>query len=161
MPKVSAGLLMYCLRDGRPEVLLAHPGGPLYTHRDDGSWTIPKGEVDPGEDLLKAAQREFREETGFAVDGPFWPLPVIKQKSGKVIHAWAFAGNCNPEALVSNPFEMEWPPRSGQKQQFPEIDRAEFFDFDTARRKLNAAQAQLVDALEALLTRNDDSPPGD
>ena len=147
----SAGLLMYRLRDGCVEVLLVHPGGPFYRHRDDGTWSIPKGEVDAGEELLEAAQREFREETGFPIAGPFLPLPAIRQKSGKRIQAWAFAGDCDPETLVSNTFELEWPPNSGRTQSYPEVDAAAFFELATARRKVNPGQLPLLDALAELL----------
>jgi predicted NUDIX family NTP pyrophosphohydrolase len=151
MPSVSAGLLMYRLCGGKAEVLLAHPGGPYFVNRDEGVWTIPKGEVGPGEDLLDAARREFEEETGFKPTGPFTPLTPVRQKGGKLVHAWAVEGDCDPAAAVSNTFSMEWPPRSGRWVAFPEVDRAEFFDLDVARTKVNAAQVGLVDELERLL----------
>jgi len=151
MPRVSAGLLMFRRKGDAPQVLLAHPGGPLWAKKDLGAWTIPKGEGAPDEDLLATARREFEEETGFRPQAPFHPLGSVKQKSGKVVHAWAFEGDVDPAALHSNTFSMEWPPRSGQRQDFPEVDRAEFFDLDEARRRVNPAQVPLLDALEGLL----------
>jgi predicted NUDIX family NTP pyrophosphohydrolase len=150
--KVSAGLLLYRIRDDHPEVLLVHPGGPFWKHRDAGAWSIPKGEVADGEELLAAARREFLEETGLAPDGPFLPLGSVRQKSGKLVHAWAVAGDCDPSAIRSNDFEVEWPPRSGKLRRFPEIDRAEFFDFESARHKLVGAQATFIAALERALS---------
>jgi predicted NUDIX family NTP pyrophosphohydrolase len=150
--KVSAGLLLYRIRAGRPEVLLAHPGGPLWKQKDAGVWSIPKGEVAAGEDLLAAARREFLEETGIAPAGPFFPLGSVRQKSGKQVHAWAVLGDCDPTAIRSNDFELEWPPRSGKLRRFPEIDRAEFFDLPTARQKLVAAQAAFIGLLERALS---------
>lgn len=135
MPRVSAGLLMYRIQDGKLQVLLADPGGPLFQNKDDGAWTIPKGEIEPGEDLLKAAKREFEEETGVTPTGPFTALTPIKQKGGKIVHAWAFQGDCDPGAIVSNTFSIAWPPRSGRLMEFPEIDRADFFDVAAAGRK--------------------------
>lgn len=150
----AAGLLMYrVLRDGAIEVLLAHPGGPLFARKDDGHWTIPKGEHDNNEDALQAAQREFSEETGLRPTPPFLPLGEITQKGGKVVRAWAFAGDCDPMTLVSNTFEMEWPPHSGKMQAFPEVDRCEFFSLKNARRKIKQAQTPLLDALDQQLTR--------
>ena len=153
MPRTSAGLLMYRIKDGAVEVLLAHPGGPFFVHKDDGSWSIPKGEPDAGEDLLLTAQREFEEETGLKAAGPFVPLRPIQQKGGKVVYAWAFEGDCDPAALKSNRFTMEWPPHSGRQTEFPEMDRAEFFDLAAARRKIKAGQEGLIDELDALLRR--------
>lgn len=148
MPPVSAGLLMFRVRCSRLQVLLAHPGGPLWRNKDEGAWTIPKGEVQPGEDALDAAIREFEEETGCRPSPPYIPLGVIRQKSGKRVHAWAFEGDCDPAQVRSNVFSMEWPPKSGKQQQFPEIDRAEFFSMDEARKKINPAQAAFADTLE-------------
>ena len=159
MPPVSAGLLMYRIRDHRLYVLLVHPGGPFFQHKDEGAWTIPKGEVEPGEDLLAAAQREFHEETGFQPTGPFLSLASIKQKGGKIVHAWACAGDCDPTAIVSNTFQLEWPPKSGRQAEFPEVDRAEFFDVATARRKINPAQVTLIDELEQTMAAPSGSPP--
>lgn len=142
---------MFRFHDGVPQVLLAHPGGPLFTKKDLGAWTIPKGEPDAGEDLLAAAQREFTEETGVVPQGPFLSLAPIQQKGGKIVHAWAFEGDCDPTTHQCNLFTLEWPPKSGLQQQFPEIDRAEFFDFATAREKIKDRQRPLIDELERLL----------
>lgn len=151
MPRTSAGLLMYRIKDGIFQVLLAHPGGPFFTNKDDDAWTIPKGEPDIGEDLFLTALREFEEETGLKPQPPFVPLKPIRQKGGKIVHAWAFEGDCDPAAIQCNLFSMEWPTGSGQQMQFPEIDRAEFFDLDVARKKVKAAQAALIDELAVLL----------
>jgi predicted NUDIX family NTP pyrophosphohydrolase len=151
MPKTSAGLLMFRMRDGVVQVLLAHPGGPFFRKKGDGVWTIPKGEPSAGEELLSAARREFTEETGLVPRPPFLALRPIKQKGGKVVHAWAFEGDCDPEAVQSGSFTMEWPPKSGRQMEFPEIDRAEFFDLDAARKKIRAGQETLIQELEALL----------
>jgi len=139
---------MYRMRGGTIEVLLAHPGGPLFRNKDDGHWTLPKGEHDNDEDPLAAAQREFAEETGLQPQGPFIDLGEITQKGGKVVHAWAFAGDCDPATLVSNTFEMEWPPKSGRTQAFPEIDRCEFFPIGDAERKIKDRQRPLLEALQ-------------
>jgi predicted NUDIX family NTP pyrophosphohydrolase len=147
----SAGLLMFRRHGAAVEVLLAHPGGPFWARRDDAAWTLPKGEIDPGEDPLAAARREFQEETGFTSAPPFLLLGEVRQKSGKRITAWAFEGDADPLLLVSNPFEMEWPPRSGRMQSFPEIDRVHWFGPDQARRKLIAGQVPFIDALERAL----------
>ena len=136
---------------GGLEVLLAHPGGPFWARRDEAAWTLPKGEIVPGEDPLAAARREFLEETGFGSGPPFLPLGELRQKSGKRISAWAFEGDADPAALVSNRFDMEWPPRSGRLQSFPEIDRIAWFGPEEARRKLIAGQAPFIDALERSL----------
>lgn len=149
--KQSAGLVMFHAQGGVVQVLLAHPGGPLWANKDAGAWSIPKGEVEAGEDLLEAARREFREEIGVEPTGPFVPLGSIRQKSGKQVHAWAFRGELDPRGVRSNTFEMEWPPRSGRRVSFPEIDRAELFELEVARSKINPAQAALLDALEAWL----------
>jgi predicted NUDIX family NTP pyrophosphohydrolase len=151
MGKLSAGLLMYRLREGRLQVLLVHPGGPFWAKKDAGAWSIPKGEVAEGEDLLSAAQREFHEELGFRAEGVFVALSPIQQKGGKTVHAWAIEGDCDPAAVHSNTFKMEWPPRSGRMAEFPEVDRAEFFDLPTARTKINAGQAALLDELAGQL----------
>jgi len=150
--KVSAGLLMYRRRAGRLEVLLVHPGGPFFRHKDDGAWSIPKGEPSPGEELRATAVREFREEIGLPAGEPLQELGEIKQKAGKVVHAWAFEGELPPGyAVACNTFELEWPPRSGRWQRFPEVDRAEMFPLPEARTKLNAAQVAFLDRLQALL----------
>lgn len=144
---------MYRLRKGGVEVFLAHPGGPFNQHRDEGSWTIPKGGHEPGEALLAAAIREFREETGLEPDGPYLELGDIRQKSGKIVHAWAFAGDHEDgQVIESNLFELEWPPDSGRIQSFPEVDRAQFFPLAEAKKKLKKSQwplvARLVEVLE-------------
>jgi predicted NUDIX family NTP pyrophosphohydrolase len=153
MPILSAGLLMFRRRPGLVQVLLAHPGGPFWSRRDEASWTLPKGEIGLDEDPLQAARREFQEETGFASVAPFHLLGELRQKSGKRITAWAFEGDADPAALTSNLFEMEWPPRSGRRQRFPEIDRIAWFDLDEARRKLIAGQAPFIDHLEQWLAQ--------
>ena len=136
---------------GGVEVLLAHPGGPFWASRDEASWTLPKGAVDEGEDPMAAAQREFTEETGFALQPPFQLLGELRQKSGKRITAWAFEGDADPALLKSNHFEMEWPPRSGRMQSFPEVDRVGWFSLGEARRKLLPGQAPFLDALQRVL----------
>lgn len=146
---------MYRKDGGSLRVLLAHPGGPLFRKKDEGAWTIPKGEIEPGEDLLDAARREFSEETGIVATPPFIALMPVTQKGGKIVHAWAFEGQCDPRAIASNTFTIEWPPHSGRQQEFPEIDRAEFFDTAAARRKIKAAQAAFIDQLEETLRRKD------
>jgi predicted NUDIX family NTP pyrophosphohydrolase len=154
MPRISAGLLMYRIRDGAMQVLLAHPGGPFFRNKDEGAWSIPKGEPDADEDLLVTAQREFEEETGIKPSGPFLPLKPIKQRGGKIVHAWAFEGDCDPVTVRSNTFRMEWPPKSGRLMEFPEVDRAEFFDVPTARKKIKTGQEGLFAELERALTGN-------
>lgn len=151
MPAISAGLLLYCGHGPTLQVLLVHPGGPYWRKKDDGAWTIPKGEVEPGEDVLTAARREFAEETGFTPTGPFLPLGSVRQKSGKLVHAWAFSGEFDLATLRSNSFSMEWPPGSGRQQQFPEVDRAEYFEPGAARTKIIPAQAAFVDRLVTAL----------
>jgi predicted NUDIX family NTP pyrophosphohydrolase len=148
---ISAGLLMYRRSEGGLQVFLAHPGGPYFRKKDAGAWTIPKGEPHPGEDLLVAAQREFEEETGLMPAPPFISLQVIRQRGGKLVHAWAFEGDYDVSRLRSNTFSIEWPPRSGKQQEFPEIDRAEYFDLPVARQRIRAEQAALIDELEARL----------
>jgi predicted NUDIX family NTP pyrophosphohydrolase len=153
MPRFSAGLLMYRINNGVIEVLLAHPGGPFFCNKDDGVWSIPKGEPEPGEDLLRTAQREFEEETGLKPTGTLIPLNPIQQKGGKIVYAWAFEGDCDPSTLASNTFTMEWPPMSGRQMAFPENDRAEFFDLDTAKRKIKARQDAFIEELAGILQR--------
>jgi predicted NUDIX family NTP pyrophosphohydrolase len=161
MAKTSAGLLMYRVRDGAPEVLLVHPGGPLWAAKDEGAWSIPKGVVLPGEDTLAAARREFAEETGFVAEGRFLPLTPLRQPSGKVIHAWAFEGDAEPAQLRSNLFSLEWPPKSGRHQPFPEVDRAGWFPLAAAHRKIIPGQGGFLAALVALLDRAGRQPdPG-
>ena len=149
--RTSAGILLYRRTTEGIEVLLAHPGGPFWARRDAGAWTIPKGLVDEGEDQLDAARREFREETGVTLEGPFLPLGSVRQKGGKTVHAWACEGGMDPAALVSNTTRSEWPPRSGKWITYPEIDRCAWFTPEEARVRINAAQADLVDRLEAAL----------
>ena len=148
MAKESAGLLLYRKRPGKIQFLLVHPGGPFWKNKDEGAWTIPKGEIQPGEDPLSAAQREFEEELGLKLNGTFIPLAPIQQKSGKIVRAWAIEGDLDTTQLKSNTFSLEWPPRSGKQQQFPEVDRAAFFDLELARRKVNPAQIPLLEELE-------------
>ncbi|SDF79681.1 NUDIX domain-containing protein [Mucilaginibacter sp. P25] len=150
MPKQSAGILLYRKAAHGLQVFLVHPGGPFFKNKDEGSWSVPKGEYLPDEDPLKAAKREFREETGHEITGDFIALNFIKQKGGKTVLAWAVEGNIDPGNIKSNTFEIEWPPRSGKKQTFDEIDRAEWFDMATAKIKINPAQAALIDELAAI-----------
>ena len=150
-PNISAGLLLYRRSSGKLEVFLAHPGGPFWRDRDAGAWTIPKGVVEEGEDLLDAARREFEEETSVPALGPFLPLGSVRQKAGKTIHAWAWEGEADPAAIVSNRMRTEWPRGSGRFIEFPEVDRCAWFDAATAKEKMNPAQAELVDRLEAEL----------
>jgi predicted NUDIX family NTP pyrophosphohydrolase len=153
--RISAGLLMFRRRNNEFEVLLVHPGGPFFARKDDGAWTIPKGEATPEEGLLTRAQIEFEEELGFRPRGDWIELGLIKQKGGKTVHAWAFEGDL-PESfeLKSNLFEMEWPPRSGKLKESPEIDRAEFFVEEVAGRKINPAQVVFLDRLRVALDDN-------
>lgn len=158
--RTSAGILLWRVRDDRLEVLLAHMGGPYWAKKDLGHWTIPKGEVEAGEELVEVARREFAEETGHELpDTPLIELGDIRQKSGKVVLGWAAEGDLDPATAVSNTYEIEWPPRSGRMAAFPEIDRVEWFDLDMARRKLKAAQVPFLDRLEAALPSRADRPP--
>lgn len=150
--RLAAGLLMYRLQDRELQVLLVHPGGPFYARRDEGVWSIPKGEPDREEELLLTAQREFTEETGFVAQGPFLELAPIRQKGGKLVHAWACAGDCDPSQLRSNTFTIEFPPGSGRRREFPEVDRAGWFGLREAKRRLKAAQWPLVEELLEKLT---------
>ncbi len=144
---------MYRFRNGEVQVFLVHPGGPLYANKDEGFWTIPKGEPPEGEPLLETAKREFREETGLDPAAPFLELGSITQKGGKVVHAWAFAGSCDDSHKVrSNTFEMEWPPRSGRMQSFPEVDRGQFLSLPDARTRIRAEQWPLIERLLGLLS---------
>jgi predicted NUDIX family NTP pyrophosphohydrolase len=146
MPRVSAGLVMFRRRNGRLEFFLAHPGGPFSQHKDEGHWTIPKGEPDTGEELLDVAKREFQEETGLEPHGPYIELGSIQQKGGKWVFAWAFEGDCDGP-IRSNTCQMEWPPKSGKMCEFPEIDRAEFFGLEDARKKIKETQFPLLERL--------------
>ena len=150
MPKRSAGLLMYRRTHGEMEVFLVHPGGPFWAKKDKRAWTIPKGEYEPDEEPLAAAQREFEEETSFHVTQGFLELGSIKQKSGKVVMAWAFEGDCDPDKLISNTCEVEWPPRSGHRIEIHEIDRGRWFSMDAAREYIREEQQPLLDRLCAL-----------
>jgi predicted NUDIX family NTP pyrophosphohydrolase len=150
--RTSAGILLYRRHDGALEVLLAHPGGPFFRTKDEGHWTIPKGEVDPGEALVAVARREFEEETGHPPpQGELLDLGSIVQKGGKVVYAWALEGDLDAAAAVSNMFELVWPPGSGRLQVFPEIDRVEWFAPDEARRRVKPTQIPLIERLEAAL----------
>jgi predicted NUDIX family NTP pyrophosphohydrolase len=153
MPKKSAGVLMHRMRDGKLEVLLVHLGGPFWAKKDEGAWFIPKGEIGDGEDELGAAKREFEEETGIRPQGEFTPLGTVKQKSGKMVTAWAFAGACDPGTIKSNTFTMEWPPHSGKQREFPEIDRASFFTIEAAKAKMNPAEFEFLTRLAKILNR--------
>lgn len=151
MPAASAGFLMFRRRDAVLQVLLVHPGGPFWANRDEHAWSIPKGEIAPGEEPLQAAVREFHEETGLRPAGAFHPLTPVRQRNGKVVHAWAFESDWDPERLHSNTFAIEWPPGSGEKCEFPEVDRAAWFSANEAKRRLIAGQVPLVSELERLL----------
>jgi predicted NUDIX family NTP pyrophosphohydrolase len=151
MPKISAGLLLYRTTDRGLEVLLVHPGGPVWSKKDLGAWSIPKGELSEGEDLLAAAHREFLEETGCSVEGPTIPLGDLRQRSGKIVHAWAVRSDFDPGRLRSNHFEMEWPRGSGKVGSFPEVDRAAWFDVAEARQRILPGQAEFLDRLAARL----------
>ena len=151
MPVPSAGLLMFRLRDGSRQVLLVHPGGPFFRNKDAGAWSIPKGEIGEGEEPLQAAQREFLEETGFPIGGEFRPLEPLKQSGGKTVHAWAVEADCDPSLLRSNLFSLEWPPKSGQTREFPEVDRAAWFTIPQAREKILKGQIGFIDQLVGLL----------
>jgi predicted NUDIX family NTP pyrophosphohydrolase len=148
----SAGLLMFRQRAGVLEVFLVHPGGPYFRNKDEGAWTIPKGQIEPGEEPLDAACREFVEETGLSPQGPYLPLAPVRQKGGKTVMGWAFRGDvADPVTIRPNRFTIEWPPRSGRMREFPEIDFAAFFTVDEARRKLNPAQVAFVEELEQIV----------
>jgi predicted NUDIX family NTP pyrophosphohydrolase len=143
----SAGLLLYRIREAAIEVLLVHPGGPYWKNKDEGAWSIPKGEFLPEEDPLAAARREFFEETGVAIEGELRALKPLRQPGGKIVHAWAVEADLDPPTIVSNTFEIEWPPRSGRLQSFPEIDRGAWFSLPEARRKILRGQVPLLEEL--------------
>lgn len=150
--RISAGLLMFRFRDGDLQVFLAHPGGPLFRNKDDGHWTIPKGEPPEDEPLIQTAIREFQEETGIVPQGEFLELGSIRQKGGKTVYAWAFAGDHDDSRpITSNTFELQWPPRSGRMERFPEVDQARFFSLPEAKRKLKESQWPLVERLVRIL----------
>jgi len=151
MPAESVGILMHKRVDGQRLVLLVHPGGPFWRGKDLGAWSIPKGEPEPGEDLEATARREFTEELGTAPEGPLLPLGQVRQRGGKAVTAFAVAGDLDVSRVRSSEFELEWPPRSGRTQSFPEVDRAEWFDLATARHKILEGQRPLLDRLEEIL----------
>lgn len=151
MPITSAGILMYRLHEDDPQVLLAHPGGPFWRRRDEGAWMLPKGELQPGEEAEAAARREFEEELGVSAVGPLHPLGRLRQRGGKWVEAFALEGEFDPVTLRSNVFELEWPPRSGQRASFPEIDRVAWFTLAQARARILPSQETLLDRLEAYL----------
>jgi predicted NUDIX family NTP pyrophosphohydrolase len=157
MAKRSAGLLMYRLKQDGIEVFLVHPGGPYWATKDEGAWTIPKGEYDDEEEPFAAARREFFEETGFTADGEFHSLGEVRQKSGKLVTAWAFVGDCDPTQLKSNTCEIEWPPKSGKRLQIPEIDRGQWFTMDEARAYVRTELNELLLRLHSLIRRDHDS----
>jgi predicted NUDIX family NTP pyrophosphohydrolase len=148
----SAGLLLFRRQAEHWEVLLVHPGGPFWAKRDAGAWSIPKGEIAEGEDVLAAARREVEEETGARPEGTFIPLEPVRQSGGKIVHAWAIEADFDPARLTSNQFEMEWPPKSGRRTSFPEVDRAAWFPLDVAARKILEGQVPLLDQLAEWLT---------
>jgi predicted NUDIX family NTP pyrophosphohydrolase len=152
--KRSAGLLMYRKRKDELEVLLVHPGGPLWEKKDYGAWTVPKGEYEEDEEPLAAAQREFFEETGFIAAGDFIELGSVRQKSGKVVVAWAFEGDCDPAQLVSNTCEIEWPPKSKKRLEIPEVDSGRWFTLSTARQFIRLEQVPLLEILEKKVAPN-------
>jgi predicted NUDIX family NTP pyrophosphohydrolase len=154
--KLSAGVLLFRRSGPALEVLLGHLGGPYFAAKDDGAWGLPKGEALEGEELLATAQREFAEETGLVPQGPFVPLGSVKQKSGKLVHAWAAEGAFDPASLKSNSFELEWPRGSGKVKSFPELDRAAWFTIEGARKKILAAQAPFLDRLVSALGADGD-----
>jgi predicted NUDIX family NTP pyrophosphohydrolase len=151
MAKKSAGILMYRRRAGVLEVFLVHPGGPFWKKKDAGAWSIPKGEEEEGEDSLEVARREFREETGFEASGEFVPLAPVRQPGGKVVTAWVLESDCDASAFKSNTFSLEWPPRSGRREEFPEVDRAGWFPLETAREKITKGQTGFLDQLNQIL----------
>ena len=151
MAKESAGLLVYRKKGGQLEFLLAHPGGPFWKNKDAGAWTVPKGEVQDGEEPLMAAKREFKEELGIELTGAFVELTPIKQKAGKIVRAWAVEADLDLSDVKSNTFSMEWPPRSGRSADFPEVDKVEYFEFEMAKEKINRAQIALLEQVRRLL----------
>jgi len=156
--KNSAGILLHRLRGSGIEVFLVHPGGPFWAKKDARAWSIPKGEFEAGEDPLEAAKREFKEETGFAVEGNFIELTPVKQPGGKVIYAWAVMGDCEAESIKSNTFSLEWPPRSGKRKEFPEVDRAGWFTPEVAREKILKGQLVLLEELKRKIENNSVPP---
>jgi predicted NUDIX family NTP pyrophosphohydrolase len=151
MPKHSAGILLYRFKEGNLEVFLVHPGGPFWARKDMGAWSIPKGEYEEGEDPVKAAQRELAEETGIELNSPLIDLGELRQPSGKVVHVWAAAHDCDPSKIHSNTFKMEWPPKSGKLQEFPEVNRGAWYATTVAKSKLHKGQAGFIDTLREML----------
>ena len=156
--KNSAGILLHRLRGSRIEVFLVHPGGPFWAKKDAGAWSIPKGEFEAGQDPLEAAKREFKEETGFAVEGNFIELTPVTQPGRKVVYAWAVMGDCEAESIKSNTFSLEWPPRSGKRKEFPEVDRAGWFTPEVAREKISKGQLNFLEELKRKIENNSVSP---
>jgi len=154
MPRKSAGILLYKIESKAIKIFLVHPGGPFWSKKDDGAWSIPKGEFDDGEDPLGAAKREFEEETGIKISGGFLELNPIKQKSGKIVYAWAVEGDVDVSKIKSNEFEMEWPPKSGKMKSFPEIDKAAWFNLNEAKKKIIDAQSSLIRELETMVNKD-------
>ncbi len=155
MPKQSAGILLYRIATGRVEVLLVHPGGPFWAKKDDGAWSIPKGEFADGEQALEAAKREFTEETSFSIEGTFIPLNPVRQPGGKTVYAWAVEGDLDAEAIRSNTFSIEWPKGTGKRKSYPEVDRADWFDLNTAKIKILKGQVGLLEQLSRKLSQPD------
>ena len=156
--KNSAGILLHRLRGSGIEVFLVHPSSPFWATKDAGAWSIPKGEFEAGEDPLEAAKREFKEETGFAVEGNFIELTPVKQPGGKVVYAWAVMGDCEAESIKSNTFSLEWPPRSGKRKEFPEVDRAGWFTPEVAREKILKGQLNFLEELKRMIENSSVSP---
>ena len=154
MPQKSAGILLYKVEKKILKIFLVHPGGPFWVKKDEGAWSVPKGEFEVGEDPLDAAKREFEEETGIKISGDFLELAPIKQKSGKIVYAWVVEGDVDVSKIKSNEFEMEWPPKSGKMKSFPEIDKAAWFNLNEARKKIIDAQSALILELETMLKKD-------
>jgi predicted NUDIX family NTP pyrophosphohydrolase len=151
---ISAGLLMYTLKNEKLKIFLVHPGGPFFTNKDAGYWGIPKGLPEAGEELIDAAKREFEEETGIKPKGEFLPLGSVVQKSGKIVHAWAFGCENDDKLIIEcNTFKMEWPPKSGKFREFPEIDKGEFFLEEEAKVKINSAQLSFIERLKDIINK--------
>ena len=150
----TAGILMHRLRNSNLEVFLVHPGGPYWAKKDVGAWSIPKGEVGEDENPLEAAKREFHEETGFVAEGNFIELTPVKQPGGKFVYAWAVEGDCEAESIKSNIFSLEWPPRSGRREEFPEVDRAQWFILELAKEKISKGQLRLLEELQRRISTN-------
>jgi predicted NUDIX family NTP pyrophosphohydrolase len=161
MPKKSAGILLYRWSRGQLGVFLVHPGGPFWAKKDDGAWSIPKGEFEEDEDAFEAAKREFEEETGLALKGKFEPLESVRQPGGKIVYAWAIEGDADPGTVRSNTFSIEWPKGSGKMQEFPEVDRAEWFTLEQAGRKLLKGQVPFLAQIERIVSprRRQGQPP--